>query len=155
MLDIALVWNSQSGTADLAMNSTGNDLATDAGLQTAVIISFFTDRKSDPGDVIPDGSEDPRGWWGDTAFLEPGDVLKYPIGSKLWLLDRALQDDETLSRAQTYAKQALQWMIDDGVAGSVQATARYPAERPGWIELFVTISQAGSKANFNFAWAQS
>jgi phage gp46-like protein len=153
MRDIALVWNPQSGTADLALNATANDLLTDSGLTTSIIISLFTDRQADPGDAIPDGSTDPRGWWGDTAFLQPGDVAKYPIGSKLWLLDRALQTPETLTRATTYAKQALQWLIDDGVAGSVEATATFP--RLGWIELFITIDQAGSLSTFNFAWANS
>jgi phage gp46-like protein len=153
MLDIALVWNARTGTADLAMNATANDLQTDGGLTTSIIISLFTDRQADPGDVIPDGSTDPRGWWGDTAFLQPGEVARYPIGSKLWLLDRALQTTETLTRAATYAKQALQWMIADGVAGSVEATATFP--RLGWIELQITIDQAGSLSTFNFAWANS
>jgi phage gp46-like protein len=152
--DIALVWNSTIGEADLAIS--GGDLQVDAGLQTAVIISFFTDAPAQPGDEIPDGSTNPRGWWGDmpidTAQQDTAAVPDH-IGSRLWLLDRALQIPETLTRAVAYAKEALQWMIDDGVAGSVEATARFP--QPGWIELETTIDQQGSKSKFTLAWQNS
>lgn len=151
MLDIALTWNPASGKADLGMN--GPDLATDAGLTTAVIVSLFTDRLADEGDGIPDGTSDRRGFWGDEAFQQPGVVPAYLTGSKLWLLDRALQTQDTLNKAQDYAKQALQWMIADGVAGSVEAVATFP--RQGWIELFIEIDQQGSLSTFALPWQNS
>jgi phage gp46-like protein len=58
--------------------------------------------------VIPDGTNDPRGWWADS------DV---PIGSRMWLLRRAKQTPDTLQRAFDYLCEALQWMLDDGVVG--------------------------------------
>ncbi|WP_235210433.1 phage GP46 family protein [Caballeronia sordidicola] len=33
--------------------------------------SLFTDRQARADDVIPDGSDDPRGWWRDTDPLHP------------------------------------------------------------------------------------
>lgn len=153
MLDIALVWNAQLGRADLQMN--GGDLLADTGLQTAVIISLFTDRLAEPGDVIPDGSADRRGWWGDMP-VDPAAQDAGPqdlIGSRLWLLHRALQTQNTLNRAEAYAKEALAWMISDGIAGSVEAVATFP--RLGWIELTVTIDQQGSLTTFSLPWANS
>jgi phage gp46-like protein len=152
--DIALVWNSAIGEADMVIS--GGDLQVDAGLQTAVIISLFTDAPAQPGDEIPDGSTDPRGWWGDMP-IDPAqqDTSAVPdhIGSRLWLLDRALQILETLTRAVAYAKEALQWMLDDGVADGIDVTASFP--QLGWIELIVTITQQGGASKFTLAWQNS
>lgn len=105
MNDISIAWSPTFGRGDWvqlgAQLQSGNDLA------TAVMISLFTDRTALSDDVIPDGTNDPRGWWGDDSAT--------PIGSRLWLLGRAKQTTETLARAQDYIAEALQWLIDDGV----------------------------------------
>lgn len=62
MADIAIVW--RNGRGNLALN--GSDLLTDNSIETAVIISLFTDRRAQPSDLIPDGSTDRRGWWADS-----------------------------------------------------------------------------------------
>lgn len=153
MLDIALIWDPVRGRADMAM--AGPDLATDAGLETAVIVSLFTDRLAAEGDAIPDGTADRRGWWGDMPIDATAQGVTPPdlIGSRLWLLDRALQTQQTLQLAETYAKEALQWMLDDGVAGSVTATASFP--RLGWIQLVIVIGQQGSSPTFILPWQNS
>lgn len=56
------------------------------GLDTAVIISLFTDRRALEDDATPDFTENRRGWWGDTY-----DAQQRPIGSRLWLLSREKQ----------------------------------------------------------------
>lgn len=106
MPDLALSWDTAHNRADWLL--TGAVLATGSDLQTAILISIFTDRMAQPGDVIPDGSSDPRGWWGD---------VDVPIGSRMWLLRRAKQIPSTLQRAYDYIAEALQWMVDDGVVG--------------------------------------
>ena len=149
MRDIALVWNGALGEADIAL--AGTDLLTDDGLETAVIVSLFTDAPADPGDAIPDGMTNRRGWWGDMpvdAAAQTGtpDVT----GSKLWLLDRAVLNTETLARAESYTLAALAWMKRDGVAGKVTARATVPQR--GWLQLTIDIFQAGSRSRFAFAW---
>ena len=52
------------------------------------------------------------GWWGDTYPETSNDR----IGSRLWLLHRAKLTRQTVLRAQEYAEEALQWLVDDGVA---------------------------------------
>lgn len=148
--DVALVWNNQTGTADFAM--AGPDLQADAGLETAVILSLFVDRQAAEGDAIPDGSGDPRGWWGDAPIDATPTTGNTPdrIGSRLWLLDRARAITDTLRRAEAYAREALHWIVEDGVAGSIAVTASFPHR--GWLQLDITINQAGSSPRFAFAW---
>lgn len=127
MTDIALAFNEQLFSADLAV--VNGDLMTDDGLETAVAISLFTDARAANDDVLPDGTADKRGCWM-FAYLEP-------FGSKLWLLGRAKQLPETLLLAEHYAREALQWLIDDGVAREVIAEASYP--RANVLALLITI----------------
>lgn len=89
----------------------------DDPLVRAVINSLFSWAPAQPGDSVPDGEA--QGWWGDTYASEPNDVF----GSRLWELLRGKVTQETLAKAGEYAKEALQWLIDDAVAESVAATA--------------------------------
>jgi phage gp46-like protein len=111
-----LTW---TGSYTLNVFNQGGGLATGNDLPSAVLLSLFTDRVAAPDDVIPDGTTDPRGWWGD----DPA----YPVGSRLWLLSRAKQTDETLVRAQGYIAEALQWLIDDGVVARFGITVEWSA----------------------------
>lgn len=151
-MDIALAWNADAGQADMAM--AGGDLALDAGLRTAVLVSLFTDAPAQPGDAIPDGSADRRGWWGDLpAAPELQGRAADATGSRLWLLDRALQTDATLALAKAYAEEALAWMVADRVAGSVSATASYP--QPGRLRLDIVIAQEGAASTHAVEWSFS
>lgn len=116
MSDTTTVWNPATGHGDWAM--LGQALQTGGDLQTAVLISLFTDRTAGTDDEIPDGSGNARGWCGDAGQA-------VPIGSRIWLLERAKQIPETLRRAQDYAAEALQWLIDDGVVASIDITAEW------------------------------
>jgi phage gp46-like protein len=91
------------------------DLATGNELSTAVMLSLFTDRRANEDDALPDGT-DPRGWWADAMDGQR-------IGSRLWLLESARNLPETLRLAAEYAEEALQWLVEDGIAKSVQASA--------------------------------
>ena len=97
----------------------GPSLDNDDGLETAVVISLFTDRRANEGDPLPDGVVQRRGWWGDSHATVPADQ----IGSRLWLLCREKQLPSVLARAREYAREALEWMIEDGVARAVNVTA--------------------------------
>lgn len=111
MADIALIWTDDN-QGDIEVD--GADLQTDEGLQTAVLISLFTDRRALDGEELPAGETSRRGWWGDVANA-PGDFT----GSRLWLLNREKQMPEVIARANEYTREALQWLIDDKVAQRV------------------------------------
>jgi phage gp46-like protein len=130
---------------------TGPDLTPEQGMTTAVIISLFTDARAADDDVLPNPGGDRRGWWGDTYAAIPGDVQ----GSKLWLLDRGKQTPDVLVSAKQYAEAALQWLVDDGVAAGVVATASFT--QTGWWALNVVITRPDGQArlNYDFVWANS
>ena len=88
-------------------------------LVRAVIISLFTWRRAHDDDVLPNAGMSRMGWWGDS--FPP--VANDRIGSRLWLLARSKLTDSTAQQAQDYAEEALQWLIDDGVAARVDVSA--------------------------------
>lgn len=93
------------------------DLVRDSGIETAVMISLFTNRLADEEDLLPDSEGDRQGWWAD-AVNEDDDK----IGSRLWLLQRSKTVQEIPSEAEGYIKEALQWMLDDGVASEIEVS---------------------------------
>lgn len=116
--DIRIVWDVDLQQCDFAFDVDIQDLESDAGLETAVIISLFTDRRARNDDLLPDpNNPDRRGWWGDLASLE---VEGDQIGSRLWLLEREKTVESILVRAKEYAEESLAWLIEDGVAGKVE-----------------------------------
>ena len=90
-------------------------------LVRAVIISLFTWRRSNPDDELPSGNK--YGWWGDTY----PQITNDKIGSRLWLLSRGKLTNENILKAKEYAEEALQWLIDDGVAAAVQVQSERQA----------------------------
>ena len=141
MTDLVLAWDSASGEGDLCI--AGADLAADDGLRTAVLVSLFTDRRA-AADELPAGDTDRRGWWGDGLGQDQDE-----IGSKLWLLEREKQTPDVLVRAEAYAREALQWMLDDEVAVAVTVHAEWT--RRGELGLRVAIQLPdGSSREFQF-----
>lgn len=114
-MDLAMT--QQGGMFHLFLD--GADLAVDDGLESAVIVSLFTDRVALPTDPLPDGTADRRGHWSD-SYLEAVDDKE---GSRLWLLAREKVLPEVLRRGEDYAREALKWMLNDGVAKAVIPTA--------------------------------
>ena len=111
MSDIKLRWDSDLMKGDLLFPS--NDLETENGLATSVIISLFSDKRASGEDTLPDpNSTDKRGFWGDLVLpAVEGDQL----GSKLWLLERSKTIQEVMESAEQYIEESLKWMIDDGI----------------------------------------
>lgn len=98
----------------------GNDLAGDGGLETAVAISLFTDARA-TDDELPDLKIRKRGWWGDAI----NEIFQDQIGSKIWLLERGKRTLQDLNKLENYARQSLQWMLQDGVAASVEVSGQF------------------------------
>ena len=121
MSDLLLAWDDEIYAGDLVIDDDVADLATeDPGLRTAVLVSLFTDRRVAEG--LPPGEAHRRGWWGDT-LTGAGE-----IGSRLWLLGRAKRTPETMRRAEGYAREALEWLVTDGVVLEVDVRAESPAD---------------------------
>ena len=159
MPDILLRWDPEHGRADWLLRSDPSfgptapgDLANGDDLATAITVSLFTDRRAgDASGIAPD--EDPRGWWAD-AYRDR------PLGSRLWLLDRAKKTPATLRRAEDYAREALAWLVSDGVAARLDIRAAWirsnqDTVRPGpnALGLRVLVTQpSGRQVAYEWAW---
>ena len=152
-MDLRLVFDRARLTADLSLS--GALLDVDDGLRSAVIVSLFTDRRAETGDALPEGAGgDRRGWWGDAL---PPVVAGVPIdgdriGSRLWLLSREKQLRQVVNRAREYAAEALDWLIEDGIAERVEVDAEIL--RTGMLGLEIVIHRPpGDAVDFRFAFA--
>ncbi|WP_200410765.1 phage GP46 family protein, partial [Komagataeibacter oboediens] len=150
-MDIAITWNVRMARGDWPIVS--GDLALDNPLKSAVMVSLFTDRvapqqpTSDDtavGIQSPTGptgaaSADRRGWWGD-AFADR------PIGSRLWQLRRAVKvGTRAIPREiEDICSEALQWLVDDGVATSVDISAWWNPTVRTMAEFSITITEPGN-----------
>ena len=149
MSDILTTWDAANGRGDWTLSAgaltSGNDL------YTAVLISLFTDRRAQPSDIIPDGTTNPRGWWGDMTV--EGNLDEW--GSRLWLLDRSIAPTQAvLNAAIGYCQEALAWLVTDGVAAKVDVQANWNANN--FLAVLVSIYQTnGTKPvnmTYNLLW---
>ncbi|MFT9016405.1 MAG: phage GP46 family protein [Acetobacter sp.] len=161
-MDIAITWNVAQARGDWTF-SDGN-LALDSALRSAVLVSLFTDRVA-PEIITPlDGAvgftpapgaagsqlNDRRGWWADAWEA-------VPIGSRLWQLARAVKAGQsTIPReVEAICQEALQWLVDDGVAASVTVSAWWSTENRQAVEFRVSVIEPGQTEAqvFLFSWA--
>lgn len=124
---IAPVLSGEAVTLDLLLTPSGG-LDTSQELATAAIVALGTDRRANPDDILPDpASQDRRGWWGDTDALEIWGG--WPIGCRLWLLERAkivgpgAREGATVARVEEYVREALQPFVDLRVASGLAVHA--------------------------------
>lgn len=149
-MDLQTAFNGQTLTADWVL--TGHQLNAEHGLQTAIALSLFTDARALDGDVIPDGTGDRRGWWGD--MVPPAGAAAdtpWRLGSRLWLLSREKQTAETARRAEDYCREALDWLTRLGVAARVEVQAAWQATGQLGITIAVT-RPSGTPERFGWLW---
>lgn len=145
MSDYGLFLDSD-GLIDIAF--VAGDVAIDDGLETAVLISLFADsRATDDTIEAIDKDGDLRGYWADFGTEDN-------TGSLLWTVKRAKQLQRVLAQVRSYAMSALEWMIVDRVADTIEVTTSYPAI--GWMKVEVFIYRPGSKNpvvyRYNYQW---
>lgn len=144
---IALEWG-PSPTPDLAVTATGQ-IARDDGLRTAVLLSLFLDARAGAEDPLPDaspqGAADRRGWVGDALASDSTDRF----GSRLWLLSREKQTEGVRARAEIYAREALAWLVTDGLATALDVTATWRSR--GLLALRVRIAPTPFDQTFEVA----
>lgn len=146
MADIRTVFIDMEHGADFAISALL--LQEDDGLDTAVILSLFTDRRAEADDIIPGGSGDKRGAWID-SFADDADDK---FGSRLWLLESAKLIQDTVNRVREYCAEALAWMVKDGVAKAVNVTTQIVRHHPlGIIAAQIDIEKPdGSTSRYKF-----
>jgi phage gp46-like protein len=134
MPDIAIIPESIGALGDIQI--AGGDVVTDGGLQTAVYISLFTDA------FDPDSGD--GGYWGDT-------VDDQPTGSLLWTLARAVITPDLPRRIEEICADALQWLIDAGIAQAVDVAAAITSQFT--VAYTVSIVQSSASTQYSFNWS--
>lgn len=147
-VDIALL--PREGELELDLALVLGDLEHEDTLRTAVLLSLFIDARATPEELRRHGGDDARGWWGDALSTIEGDQY----GSKLWLLKRESQTQDTLNRAQRYCEDALAWLREDGIARLVTVATRWRAQGEMQIEIVIT-KPDNVTARFAFVWEQA
>lgn len=123
-MDILTQFQADRQRADFVIGDVG--LQTDSGLNTAILISLFSDGRQDGQ----------GGWWGDSY---PDDSGLAQASSLLWTLRRAKLTPDTLREAERLAKAALQWIVEDGLAGQITVSASIP--RADWLALDINLQR--------------
>lgn len=140
------VWNASLGFADWALAGADEPqnrggLRATAAIETAIVLALFTDKRVDPDHplyFLADG--DARGWWGDGVDVR-ADLGEGPLGSHLWLLERApltILGLPATQWAEQFALEALATLKEQGVCVRIEAAATMD-EIAGRLELFVAL----------------
>lgn len=139
--DVRVIWDNTQALGDWGLAE--GDLETGQDLETACLVSLFTDALATADFIPTDGTTDRRGWWANTYQTTPP-------GSNLWQLDRAKKTRDTLGAARGYVLDALQWLIDDGVANNVYCNTAWLASNMLGIAVAI-VKPNGSETRFRFA----
>lgn len=129
---------------DLLINGRPSEISIFASdeLARSVMISLFSWARAHDDDEVEGRRR--YGFWGDT-YGDPGERT----GSRLWLLRRQKVTATAIERAREYAQEALEWLIQDGVADAVSVTAeRDSLDR---VVLGVTITRDGRSRTLRFS----
>lgn len=135
--DAILVVDDGTGRYDFQLDE-GGDIASADFFDTSLLYSLFGERRASADEIV-----DPqlrRGWIGNPADFENG--------SKIWLLAQARVTRDTLNRTQDEAEKALQWLVDDGFAVSIDQVVAGVSD--GRVTLDITMRRSRDKVDRKF-----
>ena len=149
MADLSFVYDADKGFADLIIQD--GDFLTGNDLETAIGLSLFTDRRATDSEISDFqtgvlGRQSRRGYWANS-------YRDTPQGSGLWLLSRSKHVELTRSQAESFASDSLQWLVNDGIASSVDVVAAL--DGASGMSLSVSVAKpTGEDLNYKyqFAW---
>ena len=111
-------------------------------LQTAIILSLFTNRRATDDDVLPLNQTDRQGWVGEEFTSDDFEARPDAWGSRLWLVYTSKRVDEVLETARFATQEALDWLVRDDIADRVTVAALWVGERGDRLAVRPTIYQA-------------
>lgn len=130
--DAILTIDPVTGFYDFTLDETG-DIATDEFFDTAILYSIFGERRASSDEMVEPQLR--RGWIGNGPDFENG--------SKLWLYSQARVTRSVLNSVQDEAEICLQWLVNDGLAVSVDRAVAQLSK--GRVILTVTIRRSRDK----------
>ena len=135
--DAILTIDPTSGLYDISIDANG-DIANDDFFDTSILYALYGEKRAAPEEVS--SAELRRGWIGNRDDFENG--------SKLWLLSQSRLTRDTLNRIEDEARKALQYLVDDGLAVSIdQVTAGI---NNGAVTLGITIRRSLDRVDRKF-----
>lgn len=122
------------------------DLKADNGLETACLISLYSDRRVTK-EELPGAETDQRGWFAD-RIAEP---IEDKIGSILWLYDRGKITEEAAVKIESGVRDSLQWLLDDGIAKALEVSSSV-VESERVVTVVSIYKPDGDSIPFKFIW---
>jgi len=107
-----------NGLYDIDFGPDG-DFVLDDSFDTSLYMSVLAEKRANESEVPR--SDLRRGWIGNLF----SDTQDFEIGSKLWLLDQSRRTDLTLTRAQGFVSEGVQWYKDQGHAAKTKTTSSF------------------------------
>ncbi|MCK5127650.1 MAG: phage GP46 family protein [candidate division Zixibacteria bacterium] len=101
----------EKGYYDFSWTESG-DISTEQSLDTAILMSIFNEVRASSAEVPESNAR--RGWLGNQST--PG----FEQGSKQWLFGQERLTGSVLAELGPVVRNGLQWLIDDGIAVSVE-----------------------------------
>lgn len=136
MADLSL-YHREDGNFDLDFD--GVDLRTGKSLENGVVLSIGSEGRSAGNSFEKTLQSD--GWWGEPTFENDrwGSLLHTILSKK--------NDANIILLAEQYVKDSLKWLVDDGVFGSVEATA---TKDDSALYIDVAISKGDVSENYRY-----
>ena len=138
-MSVDAVLTETSNGFDFNIDANG-DIETESFFDTSILMSIFCERRATASEM-PE-SHQRKGWIGN----EQGEN-GFEIGSKLWLFEQERVTRSLLSDIEKVVFNALSWLIDDGYAVSINASAELSDST---VTLTVEIETPSSKVEKRF-----
>jgi len=138
-VDLKLSKDATTSLFDISL--TDGDFTLVDSFDTSITVALFADARAAASEVLP--AELRRGWWGNQF----GDDPTFQLGSKLWLIEQARNNQDTLNSAIDFAQNSLQWLVDDDHAEDVEVTGEQTSTGIG---LTVKIARDQSRVDTKF-----
>jgi len=140
MTDIAL-FQTESQFFDFEIEN--GDFKFTQGLDSAILTSLFLEKRADKSEVPR--PELRRGWIGNLSNQDP----TFEKGSKLWQLEQARLNQDSLNKAVNEAQLSLQWLVDDGLYIEIRVSGEIRRASDS-IRLQIVFVQSASETETRF-----
>ena len=122
-----------------------SQLESTAGMETALIVSLFTDARASADNVAT--PQNRRGWVGNILTTNIGRSL----GSVLWVYEQSRITQNILNQIKVAAQESLDWLVEDNIAKTVLVSIQEVRTRGIVIEINIQTPQ-GKNQRYSAIW---
>ena len=144
-IDLHLDEDTATSEFDIAIDADG-DFKSVEGLSTAILTSLLTDARADQDQVFEPQLR--RGWIGSP-------IIDHELGSKIWLTSPSRRTASEVAKAATFAREALQWMIDAKVAKNIAVTSEITGPYNAGLRITIITPDGSVSTEFLELWEKT